>query len=116
MPELALALGAWLYSMKAPFVSFAGRLNENEDQKYSQEDVSNAHNELENSCMCLVAYRLNFSTDEVANLTPQESATATCRQLQTVSKSLTLCDVIAQMGMGIQSQERVSEMWLYTLS
>lgn len=60
----------------------------------------------------MVTYTFNFTAEVVVSveklkITPEESATVTCRKLQTVSKSFILFDTITRMGRGIQSQESV---------
>ena len=47
-------------------------------------------------------------------ITPEESATVTCRKLQTVPKSFILFDTITRMGRGIQSQESVRNVTIDT--
>lgn len=58
-------------------------------KKYNQGDASYAHNELNNSYICLGYIYAEFQSrgrgvkKAVALLTPQESGAVTCRELQT---------------------------------
>lgn len=62
VPEYALALKAQLYSVKPPFVSFAAGVGTKAGKrKYNHKDVSCAYNEMDDNCICLVTYTLNFS-------------------------------------------------------